>query len=67
MKLIRLPASKVRLGMKLPWNVRDEHFQLLLSKGHLVIDQQMLEALRVRGAFVDEEEVRAACRNGSWR
>lgn len=60
MKLIRLPASKVRLGMKLPWNVRDEHFQLLLSKGHLVIDQQMLDALLVRGAFVDEEEVRAA-------
>ncbi len=58
-KLLRLPASKVRLGMSLPWNVRDEHCELLLSKGHLVIDQHMLDALLLRGAFVDEEEVRA--------
>lgn len=60
MKLLRLPRSKVRLGMELPWNVRDEHCQLLLSKGHLVVDQHMLDALLARGAFVDEEEVRAA-------
>lgn len=60
MKLLRLPRSKVRLGVALPWNVRDENCQLLLSKGHLVIDQHMLDALLLRGAFVDEEEVRAA-------
>jgi HD-GYP domain-containing protein (c-di-GMP phosphodiesterase class II) len=60
MKLLRLPRSKVRLGIALPWNVRDENCVLLLSKGHLVIDEQQLEALLLRGAFVDEEEVRAS-------
>lgn len=60
MKLLRLPRSKVRLGVALPWNVRDENCVLLLSKGHLVIDEQQLEALLLRGAFVDEEEVRAS-------
>lgn len=60
MKLLRLPRAKVRLGVALPWNVRDENSVLLLSKGHLVIDEQQLEALLLRGAFVDEEEVRAS-------
>ena len=60
MKLLRLPSSKVRLGMTLPWNVRDEHCLLLLSKGHLVIDQHLMDELLLRGAFVDEEEVRSA-------
>ncbi len=60
MKLLRLPRSKVRLGMALPWNVRDEHSLLLLAKGHLVVDQHLLDALLLRGAFVDEEEVRNA-------
>ncbi len=60
MKLLRLPRSKVRIGMALPWNVRDENSLLLLSKGHLVVDQHLLDALLLRGAFVDEEEVRSA-------
>jgi len=58
-KLLRLPASKVHLGMVLPWNVRDLQGQLLLSKGHLVTDQHMVDELTLRGAFVDEEEVKA--------
>lgn len=59
MKLLRLPRSKVRLGMALPWNVRDEHGQLLLSRGHLIVDQRQMDELLARGAFVDEEDVRA--------
>ena len=60
MKLLRLPRSQVRLGLELPWNVRDEHCHLLLAKGHLLLDQHLLDALLLRGAFVEEEEVRAA-------
>lgn len=59
MKLLRLPASKIHLGMVLPWNVRDLNGLLLLSKGHLVTDQHMVDELLLRGAFVDEEEVKA--------
>lgn len=60
MKLLRLPRSQVRLGFALPWNVRDETGTLLLSKGHLIVDQRQLDELLQRGAFVDEVEARAA-------
>lgn len=59
MKLLRLPRSQVRLGMALPWSVRDEHGQLLLSRGHLIVDQRQMDELLARGAFVDEDEARA--------
>ncbi len=60
MKLLPLPRSKVRLGVALPWNVRDANALLLLSRGHIVQDEHQLESLLQRGAFVDEEEVKAA-------
>lgn len=60
MKLLPLPRSKVKLGEALPWNVRDINALLLLSRGHIVADDHMLDALLQRGAFVDEEEVKAA-------
>ena len=60
MKLLRLPRSQVRLGLALPWNVRDDAGTLLLSKGFLVVDQKQLDELLERGAFVDEVEARAA-------
>lgn len=65
MKLLRLPRAKVQLGVALPWNVRDEHCTLLLSKGHIVEDEHLLEALLARGAFVDEEEARAAAKEAA--
>ena len=60
MKLLRLPHSKIQLGLPLPWNVRDADEQLLLKKGCLVETERQLDALLARGAFVDAEEVRAA-------
>lgn len=65
MKLLRLPRAKVQLGVALPWNVRDEHCTLLLSKGHIVEDAHLLEALLTRGAFVDEEEAKAAAKEAA--
>jgi len=59
-KLLRIPRSQVRLGLALPWNVRDAAGTLLLSKGYLVVDQKQLDELLERGAFVDEVEARAA-------
>ncbi|PIQ51478.1 MAG: phosphohydrolase [Comamonadaceae bacterium CG12_big_fil_rev_8_21_14_0_65_59_15] len=62
-KVLRLPRSKVHLGAPLPWNVRDEQGQLLLSKGHLIVNERQLDELLERGAFVDVEEIRAAASN----
>ena len=59
MKLLRLPRSKVRLGVPLPWNVRDEETRLLLSRGHMIESEAQLEELLERGAFVDAEEAKA--------
>lgn len=60
MRVLRLPRSKVQIGLPLSWNVRDEKGILLLSRGHVVSSVQQLDELLERGAFVDVEEVRAA-------
>jgi HD-GYP domain-containing protein (c-di-GMP phosphodiesterase class II) len=60
MKLLRLPVSKVKLGIPLPWNVRDASERLLLSKGQIVNSQTQLDILLERGAFVDLEEAKSA-------
>ncbi|HEX5806592.1 MAG TPA: HD domain-containing phosphohydrolase [Macromonas sp.] len=60
MKMLRLPRAKVQLGVPLPWSVRDEFGRLLLRKGHVVDDEDQLDALLQRGAFVDVEEIKAA-------
>jgi hypothetical protein len=60
MKLLRLPVSKVQLGVPLPWNVRDASERLLLSKGQIVDSQSQLDILLERGAFVDLEEAKVA-------
>jgi len=60
LKVLRLPKSKVELGRPLPWNVRDEAGKLLLSKGHVIQNENQLDQLLQRGAFVDAEEVRAS-------
>jgi len=58
--MLRLPRTKVQIGLPLPWSVRDEQGVLLLSKGHVVEDEHLLDELLQRGAFVDVEEVREA-------
>lgn len=58
MQLLRLPKSKVKIGVPLPWNVRLEDESLLLRRGQIVEDQHQLDLLLERGAFVDAEEVR---------
>lgn len=63
MKMLRLPRSKVQIGSPLPWNVRDEHSLLLLTKGHVVESEHQLELLLQRGAFVDVEEIKALARD----
>jgi len=60
LNLLPLPRSKVKLGVALPWNVRDATCNLLLSRGHVVESDHQLDALLERGAFVDIEEIKAA-------
>ncbi len=56
MKLFRLCTDQVRPGEPLPWNVRNEPGQLLLSKGYVIKDAEQAVTLIERGVFVDQEE-----------
>jgi HD-GYP domain-containing protein (c-di-GMP phosphodiesterase class II) len=65
MKLLELVQSQVKIGEPLPWGVRDAHGKLLLAQGHVIASDAQLQTLLDRGAFVDEEDVRAAARRGA--
>ncbi|WP_306565137.1 HD-GYP domain-containing protein [Aquabacterium sp.] len=56
MKLLRLCTQHIRLNHPLPWNVRSEPGQLLLSKGFVLTSQAQIDALMARGMFVDQDE-----------
>jgi HD-GYP domain-containing protein (c-di-GMP phosphodiesterase class II) len=49
----RIKVSDVTIGQPLPWDVYDSENQLLLRKGHVVERVQQVEALMIRGLFVD--------------
>jgi HD-GYP domain-containing protein (c-di-GMP phosphodiesterase class II) len=59
MTLLRLCLDQIKLHEPLPWSVRNEPGQLLLSKGYLITDQAQLDALVERGVFVDQDEFEA--------
>lgn len=56
MKLLRLCAQHIRLNHPLPWNVRNEPGQLLLSKGFVLTSQAQIDSLLSRGMYVDADE-----------
>ena len=56
MKILRLCTDQVIPGVPLPWNVRNEPGQLLLSKGYVIKDASQAQTLIERGVFVDQEE-----------
>lgn len=58
MKQLQLLAEHVKIGVPLPWNVRDAAGNLLLSRGYTLQTEAQLHSLLQRGMFVDEEEFR---------
>jgi HD-GYP domain-containing protein (c-di-GMP phosphodiesterase class II) len=59
MQLLELVESKIRVGIPLLWNVRNQDCTLLLARGHVIHSNTQLEALLERGMFVDVEEYKA--------
>jgi len=53
MEMRRLSADQIRTHEPLPWDVFDEHQQLLLRKGYIIERQRQAEGLVVRGVYVD--------------
>lgn len=58
LRLLRLVQRQILVGKPLPFGVRDEHGNLLLAKGQVVVDDAQLAELLDRGAYVDAEEIR---------
>lgn len=48
---------KIKLGQPLPFSIRDGGGRLLLARGHVLGDQDQMDAVLDRGAFVDIDEV----------
>jgi hypothetical protein len=59
MQLLRLVAGQIKVAAPLPFNVRDEHGQLLLAAGQVIASEAQLQTLLGRGLHADAEEVRA--------
>ena len=59
MQLLQLVAKHIKLGEPLPFNVRDEHGQLLLAAGQLIANEAQQQALLERGIYADVEEIKA--------
>jgi HD-GYP domain-containing protein (c-di-GMP phosphodiesterase class II) len=58
--LLRLVASQIKVGLPLPFGVRDEHGKLLLARGQTIASDAQLEALLSRGLYAERDEVKAA-------
>ncbi len=59
MQLLKLVAEQIRIGARLPFNVRDGEGGLLLACGQIVISAAQLAALLARGMYADVAELRA--------
>ncbi len=55
MEMRRLSADQIRPNEPLPWDVFDEHQQLLLRKGFVIESQRQAEELVIRGVYVDAQ------------
>ncbi len=59
MQLLKLVAHHIKIGVPLPFGVRNEEGKLLLACGQVVASEAQLEALLDRGAYADVEEIQA--------
>lgn len=57
-------AEHIRPNLPLPWDVLDEHGNLLLTKGTVPVSQRQVDALIERGAYVDQEAFERHRRGG---
>ena len=60
--LVQLVQSRIRVGVPLPFGVRDAQGTLLLAKGQVIKDETHLATLCERGVYADADEVQRAQR-----
>jgi len=56
MKIRKVTAADLKLGMLIPWNVYGENGVLLVRKGHMITSANQIAYLIERGSFEDHED-----------
>jgi HD-GYP domain-containing protein (c-di-GMP phosphodiesterase class II) len=54
--LLRLVADQLKVGVPLPFGIRDMHGNLLLAKGRVITSDDQLEAVLERGLYCDHDD-----------
>ncbi len=62
MKVVPLPSEGLRIGLPLPFSVRDGVGAVLLSKGSTIQTDKQLQLLQSREVFIDEIEMESVQR-----
>jgi HD-GYP domain-containing protein (c-di-GMP phosphodiesterase class II) len=56
MKIRKVTAADLKLGMLIPWNVYGDNGVLLVRKGHMISSANQIDCLIERGSFEDHGE-----------
>ncbi|MEO5934217.1 MAG: metal-dependent phosphohydrolase, partial [Duganella sp.] len=56
MKIRKVTAADLQLGMPIPWNVYGDSGALLVRKGHMIASANQIAYLIERGSFEDYSE-----------
>ena len=56
MKIRKVTAADLKLGMLIPWNVYADNGMLLVRKGHMIASANQIDYLVERGSFEDDSE-----------
>src|SRR5471030_148533 len=56
MKIRKVTAADLTLGMLIPWNVYGDNGALLVRKGHMIASANQIDYLIERGSFEDHGE-----------
>ncbi len=62
MKIRRVTAADLKLGMLIPWNVYGDNGALLVRKGHMIASANQIDYLVERGSFEDHSGQHEAAR-----
>ena len=59
-QLVKLTSSQMRIGVEMPFDVRDIEGNLMLAQGQAIVDMEQLQALQARGAYAEKEAIQIA-------
>lgn len=59
-QLVKLTSSQMRIGVEMPFDIRDVEGNLMLAQGQVIVDMEQLQVLQSRGAYAEKEAIQVA-------